>query len=79
MPSKVLPKRKPLQELDVQGNNPEDWAVWRDDLRLHCEEVFDDKEEMAEKQNERIMTFKTGQTFHGGVAGITVAFTGCFS
>ena len=34
--------------------------MWEDDLQRHCEEVYDDKEETAEKQKERIMKFKTG-------------------
>ena len=33
-------------------------AVWKSELRKHCEEIFVDKEETTVKQKERIMQFK---------------------
>ena len=48
-----------MKELYVEGNIAEDRAVWSDEQQSHCEEVYDDREETAEMQNERIMKFKT--------------------
>ena len=60
MPSPRLPSSS-------ESSFTKDGAVWKDELQRHCEEVYDDKEETAEVQKERIMEFKTvGDTFHGG-------------
>ena len=60
MPGKVLAESRALKELLYsEGHLPEERAVWRDEPQRHNDEVYDDKEETAEKQEERIMKFKT--------------------
>ena len=77
MPRKVLAKRRLLKELYVEGIFVEHRAVWKDELPRRCEEVYDDQEETAEKQKERIMKFKMAGdkpvTEDGRIAEVTVA------
>ena len=43
----------------AESNFTEDRAGGRDELQRHCEEVYGDEEETAEKQKEIILKFKT--------------------
>ena len=43
-------KREPLKELHVEGGFTEDGTLWKDELQRHCEEVYDDNEETAERR-----------------------------
>ena len=50
MRGNTLAKREPLEELHVEDSFTEDRAVWKEELQRHCEEVYDDKEETAERR-----------------------------
>ena len=70
-----MPKPRPLKLLYVEASFTEEWAVWKEELQRHCEEVYDE-EETAEKQKEIILQFKADGDWHftedGRLVGITV-------
>ena len=57
-PVKKKTKRKPLIELHVKGQFTGDKKEWQQELQRHCEEVYTDKEETKEIQQNRIDDFK---------------------
>ena len=66
-----MPERGPLNEVDARFT--EDRAVWK---HWHCDEVFNDEEETAEKQKDPILHFKADGDRHfaedGRLAEVTI-------
>ena len=76
MPSKGIPKERPLAEHYVNGSFTEHRGAWEKDLQRHSVEVHADPEDTHEEQEQIIIKYKTDDDRHftedGRVAEITI-------